>query len=131
MCWLVAVRARPERRYQIGLRGIEAQATRTASAQLDTKWALEVLASRAVDHFEQLRSPIAVMSCTFCRTNVAGTVVMDWVRTIISINPAAPYPICSPMPRLGQTSRASGCLGESPLENMTEVSPESPREFMH
>ena len=135
---------RPERKYeaQIGLKEMEEQATKTALVQHKTlaKRALDALASRAEAHFAHLRSPVTVMNCTLCRTSTAGTAVMDWVRTVTSTHPsesshvgasgAAPYPICSPMPRLVQTSRASSCLGDSPLENMTEVSPESPREFV-
>ncbi len=125
---------RPERKYeaQIGLREMEKQSTRTAPVQhnIKAKWALEALASRAAAHFAHLRCPIAVMNCTLCRTSVAGTAVMDWGLTVTSTNPATPYSICSPMPRLRQTSRASSCLGDSPLENTVEVSLESPREFM-
>ena len=125
---------RPERKYeaQIGLREMEEKANRTAPVQhkLMAKWALEVLASRAEAHFAHLRCPIAVMNCNLCRTSVAGTAVLDRGLTVTSTNPAAPYPTCSPMPRLRQTSRASGCLGDSPLEITAEVSLESPREFM-
>lgn len=121
---------RPERKYeaQIGLREMEGQAIRTALVQHKTlaKRALDALASRAETHVAHLRSPVAVMNCTLCRTSTAGIAVMDWVRTVTSTHPAAPYPIRSPV----QTSRASGCLGDSPLENTTEVSPESPREFV-
>ena len=123
---------RPERKYeaQIGLRDMEEQATRTAAIQHNSKWALEALASRAEAHLSHLRSPVAVMNCTLCRTSMVGATVMDWVRTVTSTNPAAPYPICSPRPRLVQTSRASASLGDSPLVNTAGVSPESPREFM-
>ena len=126
---------RPERKYaaQIGLREMEEQATRTALVQHKTlaKWALDALASRAEVHFAHLRSPIAIMNCTLCRKSMAGAAVMGRVRTETSTHPAAPYPIRSPVPRPVQTSRASGWLGNSPLEKSTEVRSESPREFMH
>ena len=125
---------RPERTYaaQIGLQEMEEQATRTAPVQHNTeaKWALDALASKAEAHFAHLRSPVAIMNCTLCRTSMAGTAVMDWVLTVTSTNAAAPYPICSPRSRPVQTSQASGSLGDSPLDSTVEVSPESPRVFM-
>ena len=53
---------------------MEEQATRTALVQHKTlaQWALDALASRAEAHFAHLRSPIAVMNCTLCRTSMAG-----------------------------------------------------------
>ena len=116
----------PERKYeaQIGLREMEEQATRTASVQQElAKWSLEVLASRAEAHFAHLRSPLAVMGCTLCRTSMVGTAVMDWVLTVTSTYPAARNPICSPRARLTPTSSS---LRESPLGNTAEVRIESP-----
>ena len=126
---------RPERKYeaQIGLRIMEEQATRTAPVLRDNlaKWSLEALASRAKSHFAHLRSPEAVMNCTLCRTSIAGTaVLLDWVLTVTSTNPTARYPICSPMTRPMPTSQTSGYLSDTLVESTTEVSLESPREFM-
>lgn len=125
---------RPERKYeaQIGLRKMEDQATRTDPVlrEILAKWSLEALASRAESHFAHLCSPVAVMNCTLCRTSIAGTAVLDWVLTVTSTNPTAPYPICPPMTRVMPTSQTSGYLSDSPPGNSTEVSLESPREFM-
>jgi len=123
----------PERKYaaQIGLREMEEQAARTVMGQqISAKWSLEALASRAEAHIAHLQSPTAVMNCTLCRTSTAGAAVLDWVLTVTSANPAAPYPICSSIQRPMPTPQASGFLHESPLESTAEVSFESPREFM-
>jgi hypothetical protein len=111
----------PERKYeaQIGLREMEEQAARTAlSQQILARWSLEALASRAEGHFAHLRSPAAVMSCTLCRTSVAGAAVLDWVLTVTSTNPAAPYPVYSPLPRVMPTSQASSFLNGRALSKM-------------
>ena len=131
MCWLLfgKVCPRPERRYeaQIGLKEMEEQADRTAPVQrnLLAKWRLEALASRAQSHFAHLRSPFAVANCTLCRTSAVGRVVLEWVATVTSTDPTAPYPIHSPPPR--QTVQASGRPSDSPLNNTVEVSLESTR----
>ena len=118
----------PERKYeaQIGLREMEEQAARTAPLQqILAKWSLEALASKAEGHIGHLRSPVAVMNCTLCRTSIAGVAVLDCVT---SPNPAAP--IRSPRPMVMPTPQAFGCLRESPFGNTTEVGVESPREYM-
>ncbi len=115
---------RPERKYlaQIGLREMEEQATRTAPVHRNiAKWSLEALASKAESHFAHLRSPVAVMNCTLCRTSTAGAAVLDWVMAVTSTNPAGPYPICSPMPRPKPTSQTSSDLSDDTLENTAEV----------
>jgi len=117
---------KPEKKYeaQIGLKEMEEQAAWTTNVphSLCAKWALEALASRVDSHFAHLRSPMAVINCTLCRTSASGAAVVDWVRNTTLINPAAPYPICSPMP----TGVAPGCPSDSPVENTAEVSFESP-----
>jgi len=117
---------KPEKKYeaQIGLKEMEGQATRTTKVphNVCAKWALEALASRVDSHFAHLRSPVAVMNCILCRTSTSGAAVVGWVLTITSTNPAAPYPIHSPMP----TMVAPGYPSDSPVENTAEVSFESP-----
>ena len=125
---------RPQRKYeaQRGLREMEEQATRTAPVhgKILARWSLDALASRAESHLAHLRSQVAVMKCTLCRTSTAGTAVLDWAMAVASTNSAARYPISSPMPRPMSTSQTSGYLSDNPLGNTTEVSLESPREVM-
>lgn len=118
---------RPERKYeaQIGLENMERQAARAPPVPHDTmaKWGFEALASRAQSHFAHLRSPFAVADCALCRSSTVGCAILDWVLTVASTNPTAPHRIT--WSTSTPTFRTPGCPGDSPLENIAEVSLES------
>ncbi len=122
---------RPERKHkaQIGLREMEEQAKRMAPVHCNiAKWSLEALASRAESHLAHLHSPVAVMNCTLCRMSMARAAVLDWVMAVTLTNPMAPC-LLMLWPKL--TLQTSSDLSDATLENTTEVSLESLREFMH